>query len=98
MKNIIALKILRDFYEKYPDSEPSLLYWIQATKRAEWNKPSDVIADFPTADIIKNDRVIFNISGNKYRLVVSINYTTKYVYIRFIGTHKQYDSIDVHTI
>jgi mRNA interferase HigB len=66
--------------------------------KADWAKPSDVKADFGNASILKEGRVVFNIAGNKYRLVVWINYAYRVVYIRFIGTHVQYDQLDVQTI
>jgi len=65
---------------------------------AEWSKPSDVKAQFGNASILQDGRVVFNISGSKYRIVVWINYPCRVVYVRFIGTHKQYDAIDAQTI
>jgi mRNA interferase HigB len=98
MKNIIAIKTIRDFYEQHPDAKTSLLYWIQATRRADWKKPFDVVADFPSADPVKNNRVVFNIAHNKYRLVVEISYQRQWVFIRFLGTHAAYDQIDASTV
>lgn len=98
MKNIISVKTIREYYEKNPDSKTSLLYWLQVTKKADWKKPSDIVADFPTADPIKNNRAVFNIAHNKYRLIVEINYTLQWVFIRFIGTHPEYDKVDASTV
>jgi mRNA interferase HigB len=67
-------------------------------KAAEWSKPTDIKGMFRSADIVANGRVVFNISGNKYRLVVAVHYRGKRVYIRFVGTHAEYDEVDVATI
>lgn len=70
MKNIIAIRNLTAFYLKHPDSKTSIETWMAITKNAVWQKPSDVVQDFPDADPVKNNRVVFNIAGNKYRLIV----------------------------
>jgi mRNA interferase HigB len=80
------------------DAKEATLAWYYHALAADWAAPSDVKQDFRTASILKGGRVVFNIAGNKYRLVVWINYTYRVVYIRFIGTHSQYDKIDVQTI
>ena len=80
------------------DAEQSTLAWYHYTLKADWHTPVDVKQDFGNASILKNGRVVFNIAGNKYRLIVRINYDYKVVYIRFIGTHVQYDKIDIQTI
>lgn len=98
MKNIISLKNLIQFYQKYPNAKSSLETWISITKHANWQKPSDVVADFPDADPVKNSRVVFNIARNKYRLIVQISYPRQWVFIKFIGTHSEYDKVDVNTI
>ena len=98
MKRIIAKSNLRRHYKTYPDAEAALESWLMFVKHAHWQSPSDVIQDFPYADSIKNSRIVFNIKGNKYRLVVAINYQLSIVYIRWFGTHKEYDRIDVETI
>lgn len=72
--------------------------WYGFVIKAAWREPADIKADFGNASILKNGRVVFNIAGNKYRLVTSINYPYRIVFIKFIGTHKQYDVIDVQTI
>lgn len=72
--------------------------WYRHGLKADWNSPASVKADFGTASILKDGRVVFNIAGNKYRIVVWINYPYRVVYIRFIGTHAQYDAIDVQTV
>ena len=80
------------------DAKPSLLAWYGFTLKADWDSPMDVKKDFGNASILQNGRVVFNIAGNKYRLIVKINYPYKVVYIRFIGAHAQYDAIDAQTI
>lgn len=95
---VIAIKTLRDFWAKYPDSEQSLKAWFAVTGEADWKTPQDVKNSYGNASIMQDGRVVFNIAGNKYRLVVWINYDFQVVYIRFTGTHKQYDKIDVQTI
>lgn len=97
---IIARKILRDFWKSslHGDSEQALKSWFKIATEADWKKPSDIKEQFRSASFVGNNRVIFNIAGNKYRLVVAINYHYRVVYIRFIGTHAQYDKIKVEEI
>lgn len=95
---IIARKALKDFWAKYPDAEEPLKSWFKETIGAQWELPQDIKKLYRHASILKNGRVVFNIGGNKYRLVVKINFATGIVYIRFIGTHGAYDKIDVDTI
>lgn len=95
---IIARKTLKDFWAKYPDAEEPLKAWFKVTAEADWESPQDVKKMYRSATILKDGRVVFNIAGNKYRLVAWINYAYKVVYIRFVGSHKQYDKTDVQTI
>lgn len=95
---IITKKRLRDFWGQYPDAQESLEAWYYETLKADWSNPQQIKNKFRNASIIPHNRVIFNIRGNDYRLVVKINYPYRVVYIRFIGTHKQYDSIEVSNI
>lgn len=95
---IIALKTLRDFWKRYPDSEEALKSWYAVTTKADWKTPSEVKASYRNASILREGRVVFNIAGNKYRLIVWINYPYRVVYVRFVGTHKQYDSVNAQTI
>ncbi len=98
---IIAVSTLKAFWEdnaKYTDAMDPTLAWYRHALKADWTGPQDVKQDFRNASILKDGRVVFNIAGNKFRLVVWINYAYRVVYIRFIGTHAQYDKIDVQTI
>jgi len=98
---IIALSTLKAFWEKnpsYSDAIEPTLAWYRRVLKTDWATPADVKQDFRNASILQDGRVVFNIAGNKYRLVVWINYSYRIVYVRFIGTHAQYDQIDVQTI
>ena len=95
---IISRKALREFWGKHPNSEQPLRAWYANVKRADWKTPSDVKALYRNASIIQNNRVAFNIKGNSYRLIVALNYQYGLVYIRFVGTHPEYDKINVVTI
>lgn len=98
---IIAKRTLRLFWEsspRYRDAKRALEDWYAQAGRADWANPAEVKAEYRDASILKGSRVVFNICGNKYRLVVQINYHYRVVYIRFIGTHTQYDNIDVESI
>jgi mRNA interferase HigB len=98
---VIALSTLKAFWEatsEYADAKEPTLAWYRHALHADWSSPADVKADFGTASVLKDGRVVFNIGGNKYRLVVWINYAYRVVYVRFIGTHDQYDRVDAQTI
>lgn len=97
---IIAFRTLREFFEKpeYADSEVSLRAWYYDAKAADWANSNALKQQFKNASIIGDGRVVFNIKGNTYRLVVAIDYDFQVMFVRFIGTHKQYDKIDVKTI
>jgi len=98
---IIALSTLKAFWESepsYSDAREPALAWYRHALKADWASPAEVKADFGNASILRDGRVVFNIAGNKYRLVVWINYAYRVVYIRFIGTHAQYDRIDAQTL
>lgn len=98
---IIARSTLQSFWQRdprYADAKEPLLAWYRLAVRAEWTSPAKVKEDFRNASVLKGGRVVFNIAGNKYRLVAWINYAYKVVYVRFVGTHEQYDRIDAQTI
>ncbi|MFZ7113098.1 MAG: type II toxin-antitoxin system HigB family toxin [Desulfatiglandales bacterium] len=98
--HIISRKKLKEFYKRpeHKDAEGPLETWWYEAKKAEWKSPADIKARYGSASILNSNRVVFNIGGNKYRLVVKINYPIKRVFIRFIGTHKEYDKIDAEVI
>lgn len=98
---VIALSTLKAFLESsrsYADAREPMMAWYRQVRAADWATPADVKRDIGTASILKDGRAVFNIAGNKYRVVVWINYPYRVVYIRFIGTHRQYDKIDAQTI
>lgn len=95
---IISRRTLRDFYEKHPASKGAIEAWYAEAKNAEWKGPAEIKAQYATVSFVKNNRVIFNIGGNKYRLVVHVRYDLKILFIRFIGTHSEYDRIDAESI
>jgi mRNA interferase HigB len=91
---IVAKSTLRAFWGEYPDSEEPLLAWYREVEKADWSDPAQVKQQYRSASFPKGNRVVFNIKGNDYRLIVRINYPYRIVYIRFVGTHAQYDQID----
>ena len=95
---IIAKKTLRDFWEAHPDCEQQLKSWYQEAAKAKWNNSKSIKTFYPTASFLADNRVVFNIKGNHYRLIVKINYDYQILWIRFIGTHSEYDKINAKTI
>lgn len=95
---IIAKRALRAFWEHHPQAKGPLEAWHQEVERADWTEPAAIKTTFRSASLLRDHRVVFNIAGNKYRLVVKINYPYRIVYIRFIGTHAEYDRINAETI
>jgi len=98
---IISKRTLREFWEsspQYADAKSSLEVWHGETLKATWKTPQEIKGQFRSASILKNNRVVFNISGNKYRLIVAIDYGRQACFIRFIGTHKQYDVINAEVV
>jgi mRNA interferase HigB len=98
MKRIISKRPLREFWEKHRDSEEHLKVWYQTASNADWHTPQDVKKMYVNASIVANNRVVFNIKGNAYRLIVKFNYERQWAFIRFVGTHSEYDAIDATTI
>jgi mRNA interferase HigB len=95
---IISKGTLRGFWTRYPDAQESLLAWYREVEQEDWDGPAKVKVKYRNASILRNNRVVFNIRGNRYRLVVRINYPYRVVYIRFVGTHAEYDSINVEEV
>ena len=98
MNRIIAKSTLREFWEKYPDSEQYLKTWYENAKILRWKSPNDIKNTYINASILKHSRVVFNIKGNSYRLIVKFNFEKQWAFIRFIGTHTEYDKINADTI
>ena len=98
---VIALGRLRAFLDSDPahaDARQPVMAWYRHIRAADWPSPAALKRDFRTASVLKDGRAVFNVAGNKYRVVVWINYPYRVVYVRFIGTHRQYDAIDAQTI
>ncbi|MBP6812901.1 MAG: type II toxin-antitoxin system HigB family toxin [Saprospiraceae bacterium] len=95
---IISKAVLRAFGLQHPDAIDALNDWYTITKDADWGKMSDIREAFNSVDYVKNDRFVFNIKGNRYRLVVMIFFDIRTVFIRFVGTHAEYDQVDVSTL
>lgn len=95
---IIATSTLRDYWSKRPDAERPLRAWVAQTRAARWISPADVKAQFGNASILPGRRVVFNIKGNGHRLVVEVAYVFGAVYVKFVGTHAEYDAIAAQTV
>ena len=95
---VIAKKILKEFWEKHSDCEQQLKSWYQEASNAEWKSPNEIKLEYPSASILSNNRIVINIKGNNYRLIIKINYDYQIVWIRFIGTHSEYNSINANEI
>ena len=95
---VISRKWLNELARRYPDAKPRLDAWFHEAEGADWANPAQLKVQYATASILENGRVVFNVGGNKYRLVVRINYAYRVVYVRFAGTHSEYDQIDAQEI
>ncbi len=95
---IIAMSALRSFWEKHPQAEEPLRVWYAQAAGAQWKTPADIKTHFRNASIVGNNRVVFNIKGNDFRLVVAVVYRAGVLFIKFVGTHEEYDRIDVATV
>jgi mRNA interferase HigB len=100
LMRVIAVSTLKSFWEqpKYQEAEQPLKAWFQEVSQAAWQQPADIKAQYGNASILKNRRVVFNIKGNDYRLVVAVSYKLQLIFIKFVGTHKEYDAIDAQTV
>ena len=95
---VIAVRTLKDYLTEHHQAEQALLSWYEEAITAAWNSPNDLKAQYRNASVLTSKRVVFNIHGNNYRLIVDIEYRLKIVFIVWFGTHKQYDQIDAKTI
>jgi mRNA interferase HigB len=98
MERIFAKSTLREFWEMYPESEQYLKTWFDTVRSSDWRSPNEVKKTYANASIIKDNRIVFNIKGNTFHLVAKFNFEKQWVFIRFIGTHEQYDKVDVNIV
>ncbi len=96
--HIVSLKRLRLFWQTHPDAEEPLRAWHSVARRAQWRTPVDIRADYGSASFVGKNRVVFNIKGNDYRLIVLAEYQKERLFIRFVGTHEEYDKLDASRI
>lgn len=95
---VIARSTLREYGDDVPDAKAALDSWYHEAKNAEWKTPADIKDKYRHASILKNNRVVFNIAGNKFRLIAGVNYDAGIVFIKFIGTHAEYDKVDAEKV
>jgi mRNA interferase HigB len=95
---VIAVSTLRSFWGRHPAAEQALKAWYQEATSASWSQPADIKVQYRSASVLKNRRVVFNIKGNDYRLIVAVAYKLQIVYVKFVGTHQEYDAVDAETI
>ncbi len=98
MQRIFAKSTLRNYWEKHPESEQYLKTWFDIAMNSDWRTPNDVKQTYSKASVLKDSRIVFNIKGNDYRLVAKFNFEKQWIFIRFIGTHSEYDKINAETI
>lgn len=95
---VIAKRTLREFWGKHADCEQQLKSWYRETEKAQWKKINELKREYPSASILKDNRIVFNIKGNDYRLIVKFNFDYQICWVRFIGTHAEYDKINANEI
>jgi mRNA interferase HigB len=95
---VIAISTLRAFWSKHSDAQTPLMAWYALASRSQWRSPSDIKEAYRNASFTANNRVVFNIKGNDYRLVVLVRYDKGLLFVKFVGTHAQYDKIDASTV
>ena len=98
MDRIFAKSALRKYWEINPDTEQYLKTWYDTAMNSVWKSPNDVKQTYAHASILKDNRIVFNVKGNSYRLVAKFNFEKQWIFIRFIGTHQEYDKIDANII
>lgn len=96
--HIVSLPPLLSFIAVHAEARQAVLAWCDEVKKARWRQPADIKAQYAHASILKNRRVVFNLKGNDYRLIVAVAYNVGFVYVKFIGTHAEYDVIDANTV
>ncbi len=96
--HIVSVKTLREFWTRHADAEPALRSWYRESKSSAWRSFQDIKERYRSADCLRGNRVVFDLKGNRYRLVVRVHYNAGRVYIRFVGTHAEYEKIDAETI
>ena len=95
---VFSKKILRDYWENHAAAKPGLQAWYEEALRVDWRSPADIKRTHASASILTDNRVVFNLQGNAYRLIVKIHYDRGFVYVRFVGSHAEYDRIDAMTV
>lgn len=95
---VIAVKTLKEYWEEFPQAEQALLSWYDEAEAASWSNPNELKAQYRNASVLTDKRVVFNIHGNTYRLIVDVEYRLKIIFIVWFGTHKQYDKIDTKKV
>ena len=95
---VIAKRTLRQFWEKHSDAQGPLAAWHAEATKASWENPQQIKQQFGSASVLKGGRVVFNVGNNKYRLVVAMDYGRQACFVKFVGTHRQYDAIDAETV
>lgn len=96
--HLVSIQVLRNFWKLHPDAERPLRAWYEVVTQAQWRTPAEIKAEFATASFLGNNRVVFNIKGNDYRLIVIVEYRKGRMFVRFVGTHAEYDRIDAERI
>ncbi len=95
---VISRKALREFWQKHADSEEQLKSWYRETEKATWKNINELKTDYPSASILKDNKIVFNIKGNNYRLIVKFNFDYQISWILFVGTHAEYDNINANEL
>ena len=95
---LVSLLPLLNFTAKHPDARQAVLAWRDEVKKARWRQPAEIKSQYSSASILKNRRVVFNLKGNEYRLIVAVAYQVGFVYVKFIGSHVEYDAVDADTV
>lgn len=98
MERVFAKSTLRKYWELYPETEQHLKTWYETALNSDWKNPNEVKQTYGSASVLKNNRIVFNIKGNDYRLIAKFNFEKQWIFIRFIGTHQEYDKIDANSI